>query len=369
MDERWALAILSGKRRDPAARMLRGFCAALTWPYRTAIAVRNFAYDHGWLRREHLSVPVISVGNLTTGGTGKTPLVAWLVETLRRRGYRPGILSRGYRSLAEGVNDEALVLERLCPGTPHLQQRDRVAGGRRAIAEDGCDVLILDDGFQHRRLARELDLVVIDALRPFGFGHLLPRGLLREPVSSLARADIVVVTRASPTALADTWPEIAAALEQACSSAACVFSEFTPNGWTTGTQEQRTPQALAGRRFAAFCGVGHPEGFFASLAAWGEPVATRVFPDHHHYTPAELEELRAWRESLGVELLVTTLKDLVKLPASHPLAAVVWALDIRATFHTGLPELERLLDGICPVRGMPREGLPWASVNHARNVA
>ncbi len=350
MDERWALAILSGKRRDPAARLLRGLCAALTGPYRAAIAIRNFAYDHGWLRRERLPVPVISVGNLTTGGTGKTPLVAWLVETLRERGYRPGILSRGYRSLEGGLNDEALVLERLCPGTPHLQQRDRVAGGRRAIAEFGCDVLILDDGFQHRRLVRDLDLVVIDALRPFGFGHLLPRGLLREPVSSLARADLVVVTRASPAALADTWSEIAAALQQTRGSTACGLSAFTPSGWVTGTRRQHTPAALAGRRFAAFCGIGHPEGFFASLAAWGEPVETRVFPDHHHYTPTELEELLIWRESLGVELLVTTLKDLVKIPASHPLAAVVWALDIRCTFHAGLPELECLLDKLCPVR-------------------
>src|SRR5690606_8255127 len=136
--------------------------------YGAAVQWRNFAFDRGWYRVHRAGVPVISVGNLTTGGTGKTPLVAWLVHQLEQLGASPAILSRGYRSVDSHANDEKLVLDRLCPGVPHIQNPDRVAGARAALADGVCNLLVLDDGFQHRRLHRDLDLVLIDALNPWG---------------------------------------------------------------------------------------------------------------------------------------------------------------------------------------------------------
>ena len=201
MDEAALHELLSGQRHDVAARLLRSALYGPSLAYSAVMRLRNLAYDRGWLRIERVGVPpslstgeiplsnpseayeayeptipvpVISLGNLTTGGTGKTPLAAYLTNWLIREGCRPGLLSRGYRSLPvqdgtgiTGGNDEKRVLDQLCPGVPHLQQRDRVCSARRAVVEYGCDILILDDGFQHRRLHRDLDLVLIDALRPW----------------------------------------------------------------------------------------------------------------------------------------------------------------------------------------------------------
>ncbi|MDP1796775.1 MAG: tetraacyldisaccharide 4'-kinase, partial [Planctomycetaceae bacterium] len=230
MDEQHAIDILSGRRRGIIPTALRTVCHVASWGYAAGIAVRNAGYDYGWFKTHRVDCPVISIGNITTGGTGKTPLVAWFTQRLQQAGYRPGILSRGYRSLhtstspcatgsasvfpsiqsgypdkektlAEpvahsGQNDEAMVLERLCPGVPQVAMRDRLAGAAIASQQRGCNALVLDDAFQHRRLARDLDVVLIDALQPWGYGHLLPRGLLREPLSALKRADVVIITRA-----------------------------------------------------------------------------------------------------------------------------------------------------------------------------
>ncbi len=164
-------------------------------PYGAVVALRNRGFDRRWLEIEQAGVPVVSVGNLTVGGTGKTPMVEWVARWYRRRGQRVAILSRGYRQV-HGLNDEGRVLEENLPDVPHLQDRDRVRSARIAVEELEAEILVLDDGFQHRRLARDLDLVLIDALEPFGLGHLLPRGLLREPLRSLRRTDMVVLSRA-----------------------------------------------------------------------------------------------------------------------------------------------------------------------------
>ena len=158
-------------------------------------AARNTAYDRGWKSVHRAAVPVISVGNITLGGTGKTPMVEWLARWYRRRDVRVALISRGYGH-AGGINDEGLVLEENLPDVPHLQDPDRVRLADIAVAELETELIILDDGFQHRRLARDLDLVMLDALDPFGLGRLFPRGLLREPVSSLRRASAVILSRA-----------------------------------------------------------------------------------------------------------------------------------------------------------------------------
>ncbi len=355
MDERTAIAVMSGERRDATACLLRGFCRVAALGYSAVIRLRNTAYDRGWFRVERAAVPVISVGNITTGGTGKTPVVAWLVDELLRRGHRPGILSRGYRSLDGHSNDEALVLERLCPGTPHIQNLDRVAGAKLAVNELGCDVLVLDDGFQHRRLYRDLDIVLIDALRPWGFGHVLPRGLLREPLSSLWRADLIFVTRAEPEGLHETLARIEPTLRRYRGHAEAALVRFIPHNWISATGESRAVSALTQDRVAAFCGIGNPEGFTQTLSRLTTVADQRTFPDHHHYSAAELDELERWRRETGADVLVTTLKDLVKIPRDHPLAGQTFALDIRSACTAGVERVMSALDCVCPPRNRPRQ--------------
>ncbi len=187
--------LISGELRGLLPAAARACLRPLSWVYRAAVSVRNRAYELGLLPCYQAGVPVISVGNITAGGTGKTPMVEYLCRRLCTAGWRPAIVSRGYGARA-GPNDEALLLAANLPAVPHVQEPDRVAGAREAIERHGCDIIVLDDGFQHRRLRRDLDLVLIDCTNPFGYGYLLPRGLLREPLAGLRRADAIVLTRA-----------------------------------------------------------------------------------------------------------------------------------------------------------------------------
>ena len=301
--------------------------------YATATHLRNVLYDASLLRRHKVDLPVISVGNITTGGTGKTPTVAWLVQRLQQRGWHPAIVSRGYHSLDDTGNDEHRVLAQQCPGTPHLQDRDRVGAAQRCAREIDCDVILLDDGFQHRRLARDLDIVLIDALNPWGYGHLLPRGLLRETLAGLGRADLLLITRAD---LCEE--ERLAAIESTASrhtAAPIVRTAFHPHRWQTIRGEQLPIETNPGTRLAAFCGIGNPTGFLRTLASVGiaiSPDAFRAFPDHHHYSAEDIADLREWARRHEWDALLTTQKDLVKLPSSgwdkcEPLAMTI-GLDI-----------------------------------------
>jgi len=258
-----------------------------------------------------LPVPVLSVGNIAVGGTGKTPVVEALARAWLARGGAPGILSRGYRGGAEG-NDEFRLLARRLPEVPHVADRDRRAGGDRLLAlHPEIDLVLLDDGFQHRRLARDLDLVLIDATRPFGGGRCLPAGFLREPWESLARAQAVLITRSEQVG-EDLLRELEGFLR-----------ERFPRLWrgrarrvVEGLRDARgrTMPVAAGLRVLALCGLGNPSAFFASLPPLGlDVVLTRRFPDHHRYQPAELDRLRADARAAGAAALVTTEKDGVKL--------------------------------------------------------
>ncbi|MBN2129221.1 MAG: tetraacyldisaccharide 4'-kinase, partial [Sedimentisphaerales bacterium] len=173
-----------------------------SWPYSLVTLFRNWLYAQGWLRVHRVGVPVVCVGNLTTGGTGKTPLVVWLARLMGQKGVRAAILTRGYKANGRKTpydvttnTDEPAELAAACPGVPVIVNPDRVAGAAEAIRSHGAQVLLMDDGFQHRRLGRDLDIVAVDATCPFGYGRLLPAGLLREPLSGLTRAHAVVLTR------------------------------------------------------------------------------------------------------------------------------------------------------------------------------
>ncbi len=257
-------------------------------------------------------VPVISVGNITLGGTGKTPMVEWLARWYRRRDVRVALISRGYAH-AGGINDEGLVLEENLPDVPHLQDPDRVRLAEIAVAELDSELIILDDGFQHRRLARDLDLVMLDALDPFGLGRLFPRGLLREPVRSLQRASAVILSRADlldPAARQAIRREV----ESRAGPIPFVESRHAPLDLIDSEGQASSIQQLGDLRVAAFCGIGNPEGFRRTIMPLCPGLLDlRIFPDHHHYTTQDVTSLTAWARSLGANLVLTTQKDSVKL--------------------------------------------------------
>jgi tetraacyldisaccharide 4'-kinase len=283
---------------------------------------------------------VVSVGNLTLGGTGKTPCVEYVARFYRRQDLRVAILSRGYGS-SEGRNDEALVLEENLPDVPHLQGADRVGLAMTAVEELDSEVLILDDGFQHRRLQRDLDLVLVDATDPWGHGHLFPRGLLREPPRNLRRASLIMMTRSDQVdekirgriqeTVAGYAPNVPVALTMHRATELC-------------DSEQNTAplQTLTQRPVAAFCGIGNPHAFRRTLADLGANLcAFRIFPDHHGYTRADVEELRGWAEHQAKDcMIVTTQKDLVKLRLARLAGRPLWALRIRLHVEAGQEVLE-----------------------------
>jgi tetraacyldisaccharide 4'-kinase len=330
--------LISGRSRGPVASLARGGLAAAGVFYGAAVRARNLAYDTGLLATHTAPIPVVSVGNLTAGGTGKTPIVAAVVEWFTSHGIRPAILSRGYRAHAGDVNDETLVLDQLCPGVVHLQSADRVGSARTACERHAAQVLILDDGFQHRRLARDLDIVLIDALDPWGAGRLLPRGLLREPRSSLRRATAVIITRADQCTREEKT-RLIHELRRLWRDEPPIEAVFRPTG-LLNSEGSRVEVASLGPA-AAFCGIGNPEGFRRTLGDAGvSPIAAfRAFPDHHHYSDRDLADLERWAREQSAAALVTTQKDLVKIPHSTLGGLPLWALAVRADFAAGQDRL------------------------------
>lgn len=327
------LRLVRGEDRRLSAVLARGVLGLAAGGYRIAVGALNRGYDRGWLNVRRASVPVVSVGNLTVGGTGKTPMVEWAARWFRRRGQRVVILSRGYRQ-THGLNDEGRVLEENLPDVPHLQDADRVRLAGIAVEELEAEVLVLDDGFQHRRLARDLDIVLIDALNPFGGGWLLPRGLLREPISSLRRASVVLLSRSDLVAEAER-AAIRAEAERHAGPLRWAEVRHAPIDLLDSEGGASPLSTLAGARVAAFCGIGNPEGFRRTLVPLcGSLVDFRTFPDHHDYDQADVDSLAAWALDRGVDLVLTTQKDSVKLRTAHlgavPLRALRIGLEITA---------------------------------------
>jgi tetraacyldisaccharide 4'-kinase len=276
----------------------------------------------------------VSVGNLTLGGTGKTPCVETVAGFYRDLGLAVAVLSRGYGADA-GRNDEAMVLEENLPDVPHLQGADRVELARTAVEELESEVLVLDDGFQHRRLARDLDIVLLDATRPLRCEYLFPRGLLREPASSLNRAGLTVLTRAD-----QVEPEVLDAqrhwLRERFPALPVATAVHAPVA-LVGTDDMRDVSELTGKPVGAFCGIGNPEAFRRTLADLGaEVVAFRAYPDHHPYTRADVDDLRTWAATLPPNAVVaTTQKDLVKLRLPDLAGRVLWAVRVGMRFTDG----------------------------------
>ena len=308
--------------------------------------LRRSLYGRGLLSSNRLSTPVVSVGNLTVGGTGKTPVVAWLVERLASAGHSAAVLTRGYGRSATGlthilrageeadpgiVGDEPAMLARrfsvTAPRTLVAVGADRRASGRMVENGGGIDFLVLDDGFQHMQLERSLNVVLVDGSQPFGNGYLLPLGRLREPPSSLARADIVLVTRADPDL---DHSRLHAAVRKWNRHAPIWHAQTALRGLVdlrSGTAE--ILDALTGKRVAAFCGIGNPLSFWMQTRNLRcEIVLRRAYRDHHRYTPRDVARLRQEAADAGAEAFLTTVKDSMNLGAALELELPVYALQI-----------------------------------------
>lgn len=340
------LSLIRGERRGFLPALARLGLWALSLPYGLGVRVRNRAFDWGWKKSVAAPVPVISVGNLTVGGTGKTPCVEYVARFLRDRDVRVALLSRGYGAV-KGPNDEALVLEQNLPDVPHLQGPDRLELARIAAEELESEVLVLDDGFQHRRLQRDLDLVLIDATDPWGLGYLLPRGLLREPIKGLRRAHLALLTRCDlvPESARE---EIRTKIKRLAPELSNAESRHRPAGWINSKGETQALEAEKDRPLAAFCGLGNPEGFRQTLKNLGrEPVAWRAFPDHHAYTRADIEDLRSWARQLPSDaMLAVTQKDLVKIGLDRLGERPLWALKIELEITRNKDVLDALLEKV-----------------------
>ena len=348
MDEAYHRALVSGELQGCQPALMRLGLSGLAAGYGLAMRLRSLGYRCGLLETQYVPIPVISLGNITTGGTGKTPFAAFVAQWFRDHAVRVAFLSRGYGADPGAVNDEALVLNQLCPDVPHLQNPDRVASARIAVEELESQLLILDDGFQHRRLGRDLDVVLIDATNPWGFGALLPRGLLREPLAALRRANLVVLTRVDSVS-EDQLQHIRERLRRIRGTGECVETSFPVRRLVNSLGETAEWSSLTTGQVAAFCGIGNPTAFRGLLARRGISVADdrfRVFPDHHRYTREDVYALREWADQLGSPVVLTTQKDLVKLDLPQLNQSPLWAVEIGTEIHAGRELLERRLEEI-----------------------
>ncbi len=340
-------SLLSGHRKGVVAGAARALLRIAEIPYGIVVRRRNRKFDAG-----HdvcsVDVPVISVGNLTTGGTGKTPVVCYLAKWLREHDVRVAIVSRGYGRGDRDENDEALELHARLPDVPHVHDPDRVAGATLAVEEFESQLILLDDAFQHRRLRRDLDIVVVDATCPFGYGHLLPRGLLREPISSLSRASLVIMTRVScvaPTAITT----IEQAIHRYHPECPIALADHQSQYLLEFPRTELPIEQLRGQRVAVVCAIGNPQAFEESLMACGAVVvAAHHLPDHDSFSPQIVTGLKDWVRSLGdtIDRVVCTHKDLVKLEMDRlggkPLQAVVIDLVICRGDELVVEQLERI---------------------------
>jgi tetraacyldisaccharide 4'-kinase len=328
----YGLRVISGAERGVRAGLMRAGLAAAAPSYGLVVRGRNARFDRG-IGVRRLPRPVVSVGNLTTGGTGKTPVVRWLCERLREAGERPAVLMRGYGARNGERGDEQAMLEGLLnqgSESPVIvrAEADRYAGGEAVLGSHAeVSVFVMDDGFQHRRLGRDFDLVLLDASEPFGFGRVLPRGLLREPLSGLRRADAVLITRAD----AGDAEEIVKRVREFNADAPMFRCVHAHVGFRSSEDVRHRADALSGMRVFLFAGIGNPEGFGRQFAG---NAGHLWFGDHWDYRREDLEKIQAEAKGAGADVIVTTEKDWVKIA---PLMEVgvgipIWRAELAVQF-------------------------------------
>lgn len=336
--------------------------APLSWTYGAATRVRLALYRRGVLAVHKVDAPVISVGNITVGGTGKTPFVAWLARAIAQdenasggHHHRVCILSRGYRRAAprtrvlvsdgaliladarEGGDEPRLLAEMLQGVAAVVSDSDRFAAARWAVEHLGSTVFILDDGFQHLSLARNLNIVLVDATDPWGGGRLLPGGRLREPLAGLARADCIIITRADQTNDPNALDTLRTEAKRLSGGQAIIFTSrirtHLVQPLACSAARPAFAEAILRKPMAAFCAIGKPQSFFAHLRSDGYTLNyTRAFPDHHIYTQSEVDTLLREATANKAQGLLTTAKDAVKLSTLRfTLPCYVIEIDLEVT--------------------------------------
>ncbi|HTE20038.1 MAG TPA: tetraacyldisaccharide 4'-kinase, partial [Armatimonadota bacterium] len=378
-ESRWH-SVVSGEDRSWRASLGRGGLGLLAGLYELGITTYRAGFDTGLLRPTRLPCPVISIGNLTVGGTGKTTTVRWIARRLLERGLRPAILSRGYGAKSparhtadddeavtvvagpEGVRlptsasgDEPQLLARSLPGVPVLIGKKRVLSGRHAVAEFGIDACILDDAFQYWRLEKDLEIVLVNATNPFGYGRILPRGMLREPLRALRRADAAILTHAAwaDEGERDRLREQLLKWNPGLELAEARHVPVLLRDHRTGAAVEL--DVVRERKWLALSALGQPGAFERTLAELGavEPASAR-FPDHHAYTEADLAQIadRVKQEQLAG--VVTTEKDSVKIPAGWLRDTPCCVVEIDLQFLDGQERIETLLRGRTTAGSHPR---------------
>lgn len=312
------LPFAGGRTRVRELSWLQYLMEGASRVFAKAVLLRNHLYENGFLRSVRLPLPAVSIGNITVGGTGKTPFVEYTARLLQRMGRRPSILARGYGPPVAWhggpVNDEGMLLARNLPGVPVLLSPDRVSAAYRAI-ELEADCAVMDDAFQHLKVGRDLDVVLLDATVPLGFGRVLPRGLLREPMRGLARADVIVINRADLARRGDL-----AVLESVIHRAAPgkpVMLGRQKVGRLVRLSDgyESVPRNIEDRPIGTFCGLGNPYPFGLALRWIGANVVyARRFQDHHLYSRDDIEGVVEEAVEAGAERIVITQKDAVKVP-------------------------------------------------------
>ncbi|MBI5692683.1 MAG: tetraacyldisaccharide 4'-kinase [Verrucomicrobia bacterium] len=385
--ELYTVDVIYGRRAGAGSVVYGGFLQGLSWVFNGITQARLWLYRHRIFHDQPLGCLVVVVGNLTVGGTGKTPVVEKFARALRDRGRRVAILSRGYKSKAvplwkkgwywlthaeeppprivsdgrevlldsEQAGDEPYMLARNLPGVIVLVDKNRVKAGEYAIKRFGCDTLVLDDGFQYLPLKGSLNLLLVDKTNPFGNGHLLPRGVLREPVKHLRRASYVFLTKSN----GQRDPELERTIAEHNPGVDIIECAHRPQylrrlGVAEGGAESRVPLTfLKGRRVLAFSGIATPESFEKFLRDLGALLVARErFLDHYRFGDEDLEELFALARREGAECLVTTEKDAVRINEQMACPLPLYYLRLEIDILRGAADFDEAVARICfPTRG------------------
>ena len=349
--------------RDGAGPAAQHVLGAASGGYRGLLRTREWLYARGVLRSRALPCSVVSVGNLTVGGTGKTPAVEMAVRTLIDLGHKPAVVSRGYGRHSKGIQivadaasirldaeesgDEPFLLARRLPGVPVVVGSNRYEAGRTALERFAVTAIVLDDAMQHRTLVKDLEIVMVRAVDSWGNGRLLPRGPLREPVHALARAHLVVVTGAAAPSAA---PDVMAAVSRHAPGVPVLSAQHVPTEcWESGTMRPVPLAGLAGARLLGFAGIAAPDGFRRTLTTTGARVTDVIaFMDHHWYTRDDVARLDARASDLGAEALITTEKDWVRLRSLPPPTRPVYVLSVQLVLTSADAEWRAVFRKRCP---------------------
>lgn len=353
MNQQVYRSLISGRSTGLPAATLRFFMGIAATGYSLVVGLRDFLYSKQWLGIHTADVPVISIGNITAGGTGKTPLVIWICRFLQSKNIPCAILTRGYKTTqnlklkTQNYVDEPAILTESCPQAKVIVNPSRAEAAAEAVDKFGAKILIMDDGFQHRRLHRDLDIVTIDATFPFGYGKLLPAGLLREPVSSLKRADAAVLTRCNQVSESEL-SRIEKKLQLINPDIIIAESIHNPICAKTMTGEKIAIEQLKDKKIFAFCGIGNPDAFLNTIRNIGANlVGSKIYNDHYHYTNDCLADIYEQARYLNADLILTTQKDYTHYALCTTQYEIPFAyLAVEIKFIAGEDKLKQLIKDV-----------------------